>query len=107
MREPIGGRFAVKFESLGTVEKPENDEVREAFDIGQSGFEFRQNLEIALGLMLGAEPLGDLTGFGVKSAHESNRLRREHDSRSSGAILRQVRHEASHHWWNGDSHRTE
>ena len=78
MRLLIGGHLAVQFKSLGAVEDPKDDEVREAFDIGQTQLKFRQDLELALGFVLRAQALWHLAGRGIRTAHMANRLRGEH-----------------------------
>src|SRR5580700_985310 len=55
-----------------------------AFDVGQPGFEFLQDFELTLDVMLCAKAFGDLAGLGVWTADITNGTRREHKERLSG-----------------------
>ena len=73
VRAVVDGRSAEQLESFGAVEDPENEEVREAFDVSETGLEFRKDFEDTLGLMFGAGSFGDVFRFGVRSLGVSDR----------------------------------
>jgi hypothetical protein len=52
--------------------------VREAFDVGEAGFEFREDFESAFGFVLGAWTLRNLLRVLVGTSDVSNRLRGKH-----------------------------
>jgi hypothetical protein len=52
--------------------------MREAFDVGEPGFEFRQDFEYALGVVPCAESLGNVAGIFMGAADESDGTRSEH-----------------------------
>ena len=84
-----GGR-ADQLDSLGAVEHPDDEEVREAFDVSQSTLKFRLNLEHALGFVLRAQAFGNLLRARVRASHVSNRLWREHLAASRPETLQQA-----------------
>jgi len=45
---------STQFELRGTIELPNDDEMREALDVGEPDLKLRQNLEYTIGLMLSA-----------------------------------------------------
>jgi len=56
----VRGRCAQQFEALRAVEFPEDEEVGDAFDVGEAGLELGQDLQRTLGLVLGAQSLWGL-----------------------------------------------
>src|SRR6266478_2275255 len=70
--------MSVQFELRGTVELPDDDEMRESLDVGEPRLKFRQNLEHTIGLVFSAQPLGNFTYVLVRATHKSNWLRSEH-----------------------------
>src|SRR3954465_77651 len=81
----IGGRRGSQFESLAAIELPDDDEVREAFDVRETGFELRQDLQHAVGIVFRAETFGNIAGVFVGTAHESDGARGEHSSTLNGS----------------------
>src|SRR3954468_10894258 len=81
----IGGRRGSQFESLAAIELPDDDEVREAFDVRETGFELRQDLQHAVGIVFRAETFGNIAGVFVGTAHESDGARGEH---GLGSLIR-------------------
>src|SRR6184192_3230760 len=90
MRPVVGGRrtqqfvpsqfvsMSVQFELRGAIELPENDEMREALDIGEPRLKLGQDLEHTIGLVFSAQPLGNFACVLVRTTHKSNRARGEH-----------------------------
>src|SRR2546422_8307954 len=78
MRAVIAGRRAGQLEPCRPIEDPQDDDVREAFDVGEPCFEFRENLQRALGFVFRTEPPGNLACLLVGSPDETNGLRCEH-----------------------------
>ena len=95
VRTIVDGRSAEQFESLGAVELPEDDEVREAFDVSETELKLGLDVENALGLMFYAETFGDFAGGFVGTAYRANLLRGEHEylfeRRRSGATSHFIR----------------
>src|SRR5690242_16936242 len=79
VRTIVGGRRSQQFEAAGTIENPEHNQVRKAFDVGQSGLVLGKDVEYAFRCMLRPQPFRDLLGVLVGTANISDRLRREHD----------------------------
>src|SRR5947207_9056116 len=91
MRPVVGGRrtqqfvpsqfvsMSVQFELRGAIELPEDDEMREALDIGEPRLKLRQNLEHTISLVFSAQPLGNFACVLVRTTHKSNRPRGEHN----------------------------
>jgi len=75
MRTIIAGRTSEQVESFGAIEEPDDEEVREAFDVGEPGFELRQDFEHTFGLVLRSQSLGNLSGLLVGTSHTPNRPR--------------------------------
>jgi hypothetical protein len=73
VRAVVDGRSAEQLESFGAVEDPEDEEVREAFDVSEAELEFREDCEDALSLVFGAGSFGDVFRFGVRSFGVSDR----------------------------------
>ena len=71
MRPIVGGRcteqfvstqfvsMSVQFELRGTIELPEDDEMREALDVGEPRLKLGQDLEHTIHLVLSAQTLGN------------------------------------------------
>src|SRR6266568_943053 len=88
MRPIGGGRGAeqlvamqigpTQFELRGAIELPEDDEMREALDVGEPRLKLRQDLEHTIGLVFSAKTLGDFAGVLVRTTHKSNRPRGKH-----------------------------
>src|SRR6266849_1258217 len=57
---------------------PDDDEMREALDVGEPRLKLGQDLEHSIGLVFGAEILGNLACVRVRTTHKSNRLRGKH-----------------------------
>jgi len=55
----VGWRIRDEFRTGCTIEDPENDQVREAFDVGQPRLQLRANVEHADGIVVRSQPLGD------------------------------------------------
>jgi hypothetical protein len=58
MRTIVGGRRAEQGEAVGAVKLPENDEMREAFDVGEACLKLGQDPENSIDLVLAPRPLG-------------------------------------------------
>ncbi len=54
VRTFVARRCADQFESLGTIKYPEHEQVRKAFDVGETGLEFFIEFENSLGFVLRA-----------------------------------------------------
>src|SRR5260221_7425990 len=78
VRAIVNGRRAEQVEPLGAVEEPQNEEMREAFDVGKAGFELREDFEDAFGIMFGVETFGNLLGAVVGSFGASDGLWGKH-----------------------------
>jgi hypothetical protein len=74
VRAIVDGRSAEQFESLGAVELPEDDEMGEAFDVGEAELKLWLDVENALGLMFYSETFGDVFGVCVGAAYEADLL---------------------------------
>src|SRR6266853_3661057 len=88
MRPIVGGRCTeqvvpMQFELRGTIELPDDDEMREALDVGEPRLKLRQDLEHTIGLVLSAKPLGNFACVLVRASHKSNRARGEHGEKAS------------------------
>src|SRR3989454_9515907 len=107
MRPIVGGRrtqqfvsrqfvsMSVQFELRGTIELPDDDEMREALDVGEPQLKLRQDLEHTIGLMFSAKPLGNFACILVRAAHKSNWPRGEHTDMPPFPILMPLRQEFS------------
>src|SRR6266550_441656 len=88
MRPIVGGRGAeqlvamqigpTQFELRGAIELPEDDEMREALDIGEPRLKLGQDLEHTIGLVFSAKTLGNFACVPVRTGHKSNWARGEH-----------------------------
>ena len=63
---------------MGAIEDPQHEEVRKAFDVGESGGELRQDFESAFGVVLGAGAFGDLPCFLIGAFDVADGLWGEH-----------------------------
>src|SRR5437899_4315857 len=91
MRPIVGGRrtqqfvsrqfvsMSVQFELRGAIELPDDDEMREALDVGEPRLKLGQDLEHAIGLVFSAKTLGNFACVLVRTTHKSNRLRGKHN----------------------------
>ena len=79
VRAIVDGRSAEQFESLGAIEFPEDDEMGEAFDVGEAEFELGIDVENALGIVFYAETFGNLSGVFVRTAYGADWLRDKHE----------------------------
>ena len=70
--------MSVQFELRGAIELPDDDEVREALDVGEPRLKLRQNLEHSIGFVFSAKPLGNFACVLVRTTHKSNWVRGEH-----------------------------
>src|SRR5437879_8727343 len=66
---------SVQFELRGAIELPEDDEMREALDVGEPRLKLGQDLEHTIGLVLSAKTLGNLACVLVRTTHKSTRAR--------------------------------
>ncbi len=78
VRTIVGGWSAEQVEALGAVELPEDDQMREAFNVSESGLKLREDVEDALGLVLWAEAFGNLAGVFVGTGDIADGLRGKH-----------------------------
>jgi hypothetical protein len=69
---------ADEFEALGSIESPDDEKMRKAFDIGESEFELRENFKYALRIVFCAEAFGDGFGVSVGAANKSDGFGIEH-----------------------------
>ena len=88
MRPIVGGRVSQQFCSPQflsgrAIELPDDEEMREAFDVSEPGLKLRQDLEHAIGIVFGIEALGNLARALVRTTYKSNRLRCKHRGRAS------------------------
>jgi hypothetical protein len=74
----VRGRCAEQVESLGAVELPDDDEMGEAFDVGEALFELGQDFEYAFGVVFSAETFGDVFGGGEGTADVADGAGGEH-----------------------------
>src|SRR5205823_42536 len=70
--------MSMQFELRGAIELPEDDEMREALDVGEPRLKLGQNLEHAICLVLSAQTLGNFACVRVRTTHKSDRLRGKH-----------------------------
>ena len=78
VRAVVAGRGARQSEPFGTVEVPDDEQVRKAFDIGEAWFEFRQYLEDPFCFLPGVQSLRYFFCIPVRASDVSNRLHRQH-----------------------------
>ena len=76
----VDGRRAQQLKSLGAIEYPYHEYVRETFDVGESGFEFGPDLNLSFSVMFGSEAFWDLICFLVRTSNNADRLWCEHIS---------------------------
>ena len=69
----FAGRRAEELETFRTIEDPDDEEMREAFDVREAGFELRQDFENAIRLVLRAGTFRHLHRFLERSPRESDR----------------------------------
>jgi hypothetical protein len=74
----IGRRRSHQTEPFGAIEGPDDEEVRKAFDVLESGFEFRPDLEEAFRFVLRTEPFRNLLSIPVGTSYLSDGLHGEH-----------------------------
>jgi hypothetical protein len=79
----IDGRSAEQLIIFGAVEDPDDEQVREAFDVGEAEGELREDFEEAFGIVPGAWTFGDLLGVVVWTFYMSDGLGRKHGVGSS------------------------
>src|ERR1700737_2913299 len=68
---------------MGAIEFPDDDEMREALDVSESGLKLGQDLEHTIGLVFSAKTLGNFACVLVRTTHKSNRLRGKHAAEAS------------------------
>ena len=78
MRPIVGRRRAEQIEAVGAVEGPDDHEMREALNVGEPKFEFRQDAEDAFCVVLCAKALRNGGCIFVGTVYKSNSLRRKH-----------------------------
>src|SRR5437762_14034811 len=75
---PIVGRWRAEqfvptqFELRGTIEFPDDDEVREALNVGEPRLKLGQDLEHTIGLVFSAKTLGNFACVLVGATYKSN-----------------------------------
>src|SRR5207253_5159508 len=69
---------SVQFELRGAIKLPDDDEMREALDVGEPRLKLGQDLEHSIGLVFSAKSLGDFACVLVWTTHKSNRPRGKH-----------------------------
>jgi len=74
MRAIVDGRIADQIESVGAIENPEHDQVRETFYVGKSGLKLRQDFQDALCVVFRAQALWDLLRIHIGAADVSDGL---------------------------------
>jgi len=95
VRAMIRGRGAEQLEALGAVELPEDDEMREAFDVSEAWLELGQEFEDALSLVLCAEAFGNVAGAFVGAGDMADGPRGEHKGSFSTVRIDFVEQDAS------------
>src|SRR3989449_11148755 len=83
MRPIVGGRCTEQFEPMCSelrraIELPDDDEMREALDVGEPRLKLGQNLEHTICLVFSAKSLGNFACVLVRTTHKSNRARGKH-----------------------------
>src|ERR1700674_745236 len=83
MRPIVGGRCTEQFEPMypelrGAIELPDDDEMREALDVGEPRLKLGQYPEHTVGLVFSAKALGNLAHVLIRTTHKSNRPRGKH-----------------------------
>lgn len=81
VRTIIHRRRAEQFESFGAIKDPKDEQVREAFEVGEAEFKFGQDFEDAFGFVLGAGTFGDFFSLAVGSFGVANSDRCKHRAR--------------------------
>jgi hypothetical protein len=79
VRAVVDGRSAEQLIIFGAVEDPDDEQVREAFDVGEAEGELREDFEDAFGFVLGAGTFWDLLSVVVGTFYVSDGLRGKHD----------------------------
>lgn len=69
-------RGTQEFEALGPIKFPKNKQMRKAFNVGETGGKFWQDLEPTLRVVLGAKTFGNFTGYFVGAANKSDWAKR-------------------------------
>jgi hypothetical protein len=88
MRPTVGGRRTdqfiymqfgpTQFELRGAIELPDDDEMREALDVGEPRLKFGQDIEHTIGVVFSAQPLGNFACVLVRTSYKSNWARGKH-----------------------------
>lgn len=78
VRAIINWRDANQFESFRAIEYPNDEQMRETLNVGEPGFEFRENFKRAFYIVLCTKALRNLLGVRVRSLGDPDRLWREH-----------------------------
>src|SRR5882672_8365593 len=78
MRPIVEGRRAEQIEPMRAIELPDDEEMREALDVGESRLKLRLNLQHTICLVLNAKAFGNFACVLVRTAHKSNWVRGEH-----------------------------
>jgi hypothetical protein len=94
MRPIIGRRCTEQLEPMGAIELPDDDEMREALDVGEPWLKIRQDLEHAIGFVFRAKPPGNLTGVLVRTTHKSNRPRGKHKGQLHFSVSKECKGDA-------------
>jgi hypothetical protein len=74
----VSGRCPQQFEPMRPIKLPDDDQMREALDVGKPRLKLGQYLEHTIGLVLSAQPLGNLACALVRTTNKSNRPRCKH-----------------------------
>src|SRR6185437_13058632 len=87
MRLPVHRSWPHQLVALRAVELPDHEQVREPLHIRQPHLELRQNLQLALGVVLRAQPFRNSLRIGIGTADIADRLRCKHARDSLLLIL--------------------
>ena len=78
MRPIVRGRCSEQFEPRGAIEFPDDNQMREALDVSESGLKLGQDLEHTIRLVFRAKTLGNFACVLVRTTDKSNRVRGKH-----------------------------
>jgi len=80
VRAVVDGRSAEQLEPLGAIKHPQDDQMRETFDVGEAGCELREDFENSFGFVLGAWTFRDFMRVLVGSSRVSDGLWGKHEA---------------------------
>ena len=78
VRAVVGGRGTEELVALGSVEGPDYEEVREAFNVRKARLEFGENIKDAFDVVLDAEAFRNGFGVSVRTSHMADGAGCEH-----------------------------